>query len=231
MTKRLTRQEIRIRKRKAATRRVWQERKQREEQELATKQYIEHQKDYAREQRAAVRKKYNKYLRSPEWEKIVNDSYQLFGDICEICQVDNQKTCVHHNSYKNLYNENIDVDLIVLCVECHHYFHNTCNIKSKNLQESRNIDKLSKTCTMCAQGSYCKYQAPQREIFLCRRCYKNFYFNKLVLKQEKIELLGNNPPVIKRKPVKKKEPKLVMVRKKNKVRSLLDFADSMSLKR
>jgi len=71
--------------------------------------------------RRSIKKKYNDYLKSPEWEKLKNTALKKANNICELCG--KSAHVVHHKSYPgNFKNDNLD-NLLVLCNKCHYKIH------------------------------------------------------------------------------------------------------------
>lgn len=66
---------------------------------------------------------YQDYLRSPEWQTRRTRSLKLAGYHCQVCNASGVILNVHHRTYERLGYE-YDQDLIVLCQDCHHTFHN-----------------------------------------------------------------------------------------------------------
>jgi 5-methylcytosine-specific restriction endonuclease McrA len=65
---------------------------------------------------------YKTYLQSEQWKLIRDTALDLYDNKCILCDsTDNLN--VHHKTYKNIGNEDID-DLIVLCKRCHRKHHN-----------------------------------------------------------------------------------------------------------
>lgn len=60
---------------------------------------------------------YLKYIRSGAWQIRRQRALQRAGHRCQVCG-NTRRLQVHHNSYKNLGQEK-DIDLSVLCWECH----------------------------------------------------------------------------------------------------------------
>ena len=66
--------------------------------------------------------KYRKYIQSDEWKKKKRARKEYDNYTCKHCGLKSElKTEVHHRTYKNLYNEQLD-DLITLCWRCHDDF-------------------------------------------------------------------------------------------------------------
>jgi len=65
---------------------------------------------------------YEKYLNSEEWKKKRSLVLQRDSDQCQGCLLD-VATEVHHLSYKNVGHELL-FELVSLCSDCHHSFHN-----------------------------------------------------------------------------------------------------------
>lgn len=64
---------------------------------------------------------YAEYLRTPHWADVRAGAIERAGDRCQVC-AKRYHLHVHHNNYSNLGNEP-DVDLFVMCVDCHERYH------------------------------------------------------------------------------------------------------------
>ena len=67
------------------------------------------------------RGKYIKYLSSEEWKNIRDIALKRDEYKCQKCKIKNADE-VHHLTYENLYNENLE-DLMSVCYECHKNIH------------------------------------------------------------------------------------------------------------
>lgn len=67
---------------------------------------------------------YREYILSEDWNKKRKLAFKLFGKKCQRCK--NTKTLhVHHKTYINFKNENVETDLAILCKKCHDKYHDT----------------------------------------------------------------------------------------------------------
>ena len=69
----------------------------------------------------SAKKKYDTYMRSPEWKMKRAIVLSVLGETCKLCG--RKGTSVHHNTYERLYHEDLLKDLTVLCRNCHRKFH------------------------------------------------------------------------------------------------------------
>lgn len=77
-------------------------------------------------------KKYNDYLKSEHWLKIRKIALNFYGNKCgRCCESDVNRLNVHHKNYYNLHNEDVKLDLFVLCKNCHEAYHEL-STKTKN---------------------------------------------------------------------------------------------------
>lgn len=102
---------------------------------------------------------YGDYLESSHWMAKRQERIALDNHKCKICgTTDNLR--VHHLSYSNLGNENVEDDLITLCCECHQNIHFTID-RCKN-EFTENIkwyhEAVSKT-TIPISNEYTQRQA------------------------------------------------------------------------
>lgn len=85
-----------------------------------------------------ITEKYKKYLKSHEW-KIKSRTVILNAEkICQRCYKE-KATEVHHLTYDNIYNEDID-DLIALCSKCHAIADNERKQKSRREKYNKAMD-------------------------------------------------------------------------------------------
>lgn len=65
--------------------------------------------------------RYAEYLQSDLWKR---QSLERRGEIkkCSLCGMNTSRLCLHHNTYRNLGDEQY-FDLVVLCSNCHFWFH------------------------------------------------------------------------------------------------------------
>ncbi len=67
------------------------------------------------------RRNYKKYLRSKFWLNKRKRFIKKYGR-CQLCGEKNLTFNLHHNTYENIFREK-DIDLILLCRECHKNYH------------------------------------------------------------------------------------------------------------
>lgn len=65
---------------------------------------------------------YKSYLQTPHWKRVRRAAYGKFGRVCFACGTEEKTIHVHHLSYKNRGQENMD-DLMLLCKDCHKMVH------------------------------------------------------------------------------------------------------------
>ena len=64
-----------------------------------------------------MRSAYRAYLNSPDWKERRKDLMEEANYMCDECgEIGNQ---IHHLNYKNLGDEELGVDVVVLCEDCH----------------------------------------------------------------------------------------------------------------
>jgi len=64
---------------------------------------------------------YIEYLKSDEWKERRKYIMELIGWVCSKCG--EKATQLHHLNYDNIGNEELDVDVIALCKDCHDEIH------------------------------------------------------------------------------------------------------------
>lgn len=69
---------------------------------------------------------YKDYIRSAKWQEKCNQRLQIAEYKCEMCgrlEKNSKGLQIHHISYKNLGNEDVNNELICLCGRCHILIH------------------------------------------------------------------------------------------------------------
>jgi hypothetical protein len=78
------------------------------------------------------RKDYHAYIKSEEWSQVKKRFYssKMYKVLCEgdrwscyCCGTKDKPLDLHHRTYKRLGMENIALDLVPVCRECHHEIH------------------------------------------------------------------------------------------------------------
>ena len=70
---------------------------------------------------------YYEYIETPEWKERRQKHFKTAGFRCRLCNAKDYVLHVHHRTYKNRGDEKF-FDLIVLCENCHHLFHEKMEI-------------------------------------------------------------------------------------------------------
>lgn len=65
---------------------------------------------------------YQEYLKTSHWKFVREFMKSVCNNRCQLCGHKKEVVHVHHNNYENLWEER-EIDLIVLCPECHHIYH------------------------------------------------------------------------------------------------------------
>jgi hypothetical protein len=65
---------------------------------------------------------YHEYLLTPHWQSVRKAALMKAEYKCQVCSKNGARLDVHHNSYENLGKEK-ESDVIVLCENCHSFFH------------------------------------------------------------------------------------------------------------
>ena len=73
-----------------------------------------------------TKSEYNKYLKSDHWIQIRRKRKQIDNHSCYLCHKRKQLN-VHHLSYAQLHNEDVENDLVTLCHDCHRMLHRIQN--------------------------------------------------------------------------------------------------------
>lgn len=102
------------------------------------------------------KEQYRRYLKSPQWQETRKRFYnsKMFKTYglkskswcCYCCGVKDQPLDLHHRTYKRLGSENIAVDLVTVCRNCHEKIHKEFfSTEKSNLWEStKKIKKLER---------------------------------------------------------------------------------------
>ena len=75
-------------------------------------------------------KNYDEYLQSDEWKAKAEARRIIDNNRCVICEcigTNFNKLNCHHISYRNIYNEDIERDLVTVCNTCHLSIHKMMN--------------------------------------------------------------------------------------------------------
>lgn len=77
-----------------------------------------------------MEKRYDLYLLTSTWREKADKRLGIDKYKCQMCGCEGtpqNPLQVHHLTYHNIYNENIDKDLVTLCKVCHTHVHNMMN--------------------------------------------------------------------------------------------------------
>lgn len=74
---------------------------------------------------------YKRYIRSEAWRNKCKQRLIIANNRCEMCGKKAENTIMqyHHVTYKNLFHEDINNDIVALCGRCHILLHNYYNRK------------------------------------------------------------------------------------------------------
>ncbi len=64
---------------------------------------------------------YREYLRSEDWRERRKELMEEAGWVCGECGDDAKE--LHHLTYDNLGEEELDIDVVALCIDCHKEIH------------------------------------------------------------------------------------------------------------
>lgn len=78
---------------------------------------------------------YDEYMQSDEWRERANQAIERAGNSCQLCN-SQDNLHVHHRTYERLGWEK-DMDLTVLCEDCHNHFHDFDPVKKNEELERR----------------------------------------------------------------------------------------------
>ena len=75
-------------------------------------------------------KNYEEYLKSDEWKAKAEARKQIDNNRCVMCEsmgTNFNKLNCHHISYRNIFHEDIETDLVTVCDSCHKAIHKMMN--------------------------------------------------------------------------------------------------------
>ena len=87
-----------------------------------------------------ISKEYRMYMGSALWSKKRNARIRIDGSRCVICGSDHDLN-VHHLTYRNFMHENVQQDLVTLCITCHMMLHRIKEQSKDQYQEYKEADK------------------------------------------------------------------------------------------
>ena len=92
---------------------------------------------------------YENYITSEKWRRKRLQRLKLDNYRCNKCGCkDITQLHVHHKTYKNLGNENVEKDLITLCQKCHTKLHQRRNKQKRKKDKKAIPDNYRKIITM-----------------------------------------------------------------------------------
>lgn len=83
-------------------------------------------------------KQYESYINSAEWGRKKKECFELKGKLCQLCG-SLEKLHVHHATYKNFKNEDVENDLYILCSMCHDEYHKIYSASKTTIQKTRDF--------------------------------------------------------------------------------------------
>ena len=87
-----------------------------------------------------LKKKHHEFIKSDQWKQIRKRLFSIRGKKCEKCGNDIFVE-VHHLTYERFGGNELDLDLIILCRECHKKAHGKPNKKDFIYYRTRAISK------------------------------------------------------------------------------------------
>ena len=93
---------------------------------------------------------YSEYIKSELWNTKRLEAFMRHGTSCELCGND-ENIHVHHATYENLFNENAETDLVILCYDCHDNVHVGRSTKvhfKKTISEDPFFGNM---CSLCSE--------------------------------------------------------------------------------
>ena len=93
---------------------------------------------------------YFEYMQGESWRQKRLEAFVRHGTRCELCGSE-ENIQVHHATYRNLFNEDVETDLVVLCHDCHDNIHAG---RSTKVHFKKKIDEdpfLGNMCSLCSE--------------------------------------------------------------------------------
>ena len=86
---------------------------------------IQQEKEFFENHKFKDRKtRYKYYLNTAYWKRKRRECFIYFNGICTKCNKKlDKKFIVHHTNYTNLFNEQVDKDIVLICNICHDKIH------------------------------------------------------------------------------------------------------------
>ena len=130
---------------------------------------------------------YSSYLQSEHW-KVKRKEKLLINNKCELCGIDTGLN-IHHNSYKNLYNEPLE-DLNTLCSSCHSICHksNATNVRNIVILSKKHINMIRELTATEIQVLFNIYNGVDS---IVKKDYSEIKTVKNITNKEKSEALEN----------------------------------------
>ena len=116
-------------------------------------------------------REHKEYQKTTWWKDRRQELKEKFGHSCEICKSE-KKIAVHHNNYFSKYREK-DHDLIVLCYDCHSFFHNAGHSYATVFDAM-----VLYPCCLCASEAQVCVSGREERLRFCRICFSNFLKGK-----------------------------------------------------
>lgn len=89
------------------------------------------------------RQNYFNYLASDEWKQKADQRREIDNNTCFICERQGYHLPVHHKTYQNIFNEDVEHELITLCPSCHRAVHDALNMyydSARQLRDDYNME-------------------------------------------------------------------------------------------
>lgn len=104
------------------------------------------------------KKRHQRYIKSTNWEKRKKEYYKrFFINSCEVC-LSKKAIQVHHNNYVNAKEgQEQDSHLVVLCGDCHRFFHQHSKpisyvmLEYSSFSSKSGREPVQKCCKLCGQ--------------------------------------------------------------------------------
>ncbi|MDO8980306.1 MAG: hypothetical protein Q7V17_13840 [Afipia sp.] len=111
------------------------------------------------------KRKYEQYLRSPEWAKRREKVLERAKGICEGCR-DRKATQVHHLTYDHIYEELL-FELVAVCDDCHRRIHRDKQDEQSNPQDEHPDESFVNDWREGHPCEGCRFDSAQADLRWC----------------------------------------------------------------
>lgn len=84
---------------------------------------------------------YRQWLKSQEWCMMRNEALSVAGYKCQLCSSSHLLN-VHHNNYERVGGGELPSDLVVLCHDCHSWFHKNRKVRKPSPRARLHVQRM-----------------------------------------------------------------------------------------